>query len=186
MANFVAGLVGQLLADGANSGSTGRLGQRLAGGLRRNLNVAESRAFQRGRPRVSGRRCRTGAGNLRQDPLTQGERPLTRDLGGPTFGRNQLSSRDDMARNFHTAACFRVHGTRDTQFQHDVMIGGGTRAEKRVPSKPMCRQVLTARTCRALLSCLTDSGPHCNSLAQLLRFRSCVLSAHNGHPPSLA
>ena len=30
---------------------------------------------------------------------------------------------------------------------------GGTRVKNRVPPKPMCRQVLIARTCRALLSC---------------------------------
>ena len=38
------------------------------------------------------------------------------------------------------------------------MFYSGTHAENCVPPKPMCRQVLTAGTCRALLSCLSPSA----------------------------
>jgi hypothetical protein len=90
-------------------------------------------------------------------------KPLGRDVGVPTFGRNRFSSRGDMARNCHAVACSRVHGTRNIQFQHGVSLTGGTRVENRVPRKPMCRQVLTAHACRALLSCCRPfsifSGP---------------------------
>jgi hypothetical protein len=112
--------------------------------------------------------------------LANGERPLSRDFGGPTLGRNRSSSRDDIGRNCHVAACLRVHGTRKLHFQHCVSLIDGTRIKIGVPPKPMCRQVLTARTCRALLSCFPPSESPSRSSA----VGRCYLPCTSGCPPT--